>query len=164
MMPWYFLQVKWKTQPYESQAKSQTRAFIDTRHQNTENWIETKIIMINRFSKGNRILFIDSHWYVPRENMFLFITQTEFNCQSTLSECRKNLPLIVRAQPRRYACFGSKPTYKKLINTKIRQNKLKSRPASRLQVKLRVEERPKPRQYKIWIGSHAPAELKDKLE
>ena len=60
----------------------------------------------------------------------------------------KNLPLIVRAQPRRYACFGSKPTYKKLINTKIRQNRLKSRPASRLQVKLRVEERPKPRDYK----------------
>ena len=76
----------------------------------------------------------------------------------------KNLPLIVRAQPRRYARFGSKPTYKKLINTKIRQNKLKRRPASRLQVKLRVEERPKPRHYKIWIGSHAPAELKDKLE
>ena len=91
MMPLYFLQVKWKTQPYESQAKSQTRAFIDTRHQNTENWIKTKNIMINRFSKDNRTLFLDSHWYVPRENMFLFITQTEFNCQSTLSECRKKL-------------------------------------------------------------------------
>lgn len=91
MMPWYFLQVKWKTQPYESHAKSQTRAFIDTRHQNTENWIETKNIMINWFSKGNRLLFLDSHWYVPREKMFLFITQTEFNCQSTLSECRKKL-------------------------------------------------------------------------
>lgn len=76
---------------YESQAKSQTRVFTDTRHQNTENWIETKNIMINRFSKGNRTLFLDSHWYVPRENMFLFITQTEFNCSSTLSECRKKL-------------------------------------------------------------------------
>ena len=65
---------------YESQAKSQTRVFTDTRHQNTENWIETKNIMINRFSKGNRTLFLDSHWYAPRENMFLFITQTEFNC------------------------------------------------------------------------------------
>ena len=142
MMPWYFLQVKWKTQPYESHAKSQTRAFIDTRHQNTENWIKTKNIMINRFSKGNRILFIDSHWYVPRENMLICsysLLRRNSIVRVLYQNAGKNLPLIVRAQPRRYACFGSKPTYKKLINTKIRQNKLKSRPASRLQVKLRVE-------------------------
>ena len=142
MMPWYFLQVKWKTQPYESHAKSQTRAFIDTRHQNTENWIETKNIMINWFSKGNRILFLDSHWYVPRENMLICcysLLRRNSIVRVLYQNAGKNLPLIVRAQPRRYACFGSKPTYKKLINTEIRQNKLKSRPASRLQVKLRVE-------------------------
>ena len=123
--------------------------------------------MINWFSKGNRILFLDSHWYVPRENMLICcysLLRRNSIVRVLYQNAGKNLPLIVRAQPRRYACFGSKPTYKKLINTKIRQNKLKSRPASRLQVKLRVEERPKPRRYKIWIGSHAPAELKDKLE
>ena len=127
------------------------------RHKTSKYWELdwNKNIMINRFSKGKRILFIDSHWYVPRENMLICsysLLRRNSIVRVLYQNAGKNLPLIVRAQPRRYACFGSKPTYKKLINTKIRQNKL------------RVEERPKPRRYKIWIGSHAPAELKDKLE
>lgn len=53
--------------------------------------------MINRFSKGNRILFIDSHWYVPRENMLICsysLLRRNSIVRVLYQNAGKNLPLI----------------------------------------------------------------------